>query len=232
MDNSIIIQFSYCTINRNSKVYRGVYLMKHIFIHGLGQKALSWNETISYMIEQDNIICPELYSLLNEKDVTYSNIYNAFSEYCNNISEPISLCGLSLGGVIALNYAIDNPTKVKSLVLIATQYEMPKILLKLQNIIFKFIPEKYFKNMGMRKLDFIELTKSMMCLNFNEDLKKLSCPVTIICGEKDTANKKASKSLAKNIEHSEIYFIENAKHEVNMDSPRELAGILNKKIMI
>ena len=34
--------------------------MKHILIHGLGQKASSWNETTSYMTGQYTIICPEL----------------------------------------------------------------------------------------------------------------------------------------------------------------------------
>ncbi|WP_419743376.1 alpha/beta fold hydrolase [Paraclostridium dentum] len=126
--------------------------MKHILIHGLGQKASSWNETISYMTGQDTIICPELSLFIKEKDASYSNLYTAFSEYCNNISGPLNLCGLSLGAVLALNYAIDNPKKVNSLVLIAAQYEMPKTLIKLQNIVFKFIPEKSFKSMGLSRM--------------------------------------------------------------------------------
>lgn len=53
----------------------------------------------------------------------------------DNISGQLNLCGLSLGVVLALNYIIDNPKKVNSLVLIAGQSEMPKALLKLQNIV-------------------------------------------------------------------------------------------------
>lgn len=201
--------------------------MKHILIHGLGQNASSWNKTISYMMEQDNIICPELSLFLKEKDASYSNLYKAFSEYCDNISEPLNLCGLSLGAVLALNYVIDNPKKVNSLVLIAAQYEMPKTLLKLQNIIFKFIPQKSFNNMGMSKNDFIKLTSSMMNLNFNEGLNNISCPVLLICGEKDSPNKKATRSLYESILKAEMTFIKDSKHEVNNDNPKELAKILN-----
>lgn len=204
--------------------------MKHILIHGLGQDASSWNETISYMIEQDNIICPELSFLLKEKEASYSNLYKAFSEYCDNISGQLNLCGLSLGAVLALNYIIDNPKKVNSLVLIAGQYEMPKILFKLQNIAFKFIPEKSFNSMGISKNDFIKLTTSMMNLNFNEGLNNISCPVLLICGEKDTPNKKATINLSKKISKSEIKFIKGAKHEVNNDNPKELGEILNQFI--
>lgn len=45
---------------------------------------------------------------------------------CDKFDEPIDWCGLSLGGVLALNYAIERPDKVKSLVLIATPYMIPK----------------------------------------------------------------------------------------------------------
>lgn len=201
--------------------------MKHILIHGLGQKASSWNETTSYMTGQDTIICPELSLFIKEKDASYSNLYTAFSEYCNNISGPLNLCGLSLGAILALNYAIDNPKKVNSLVLIAAQYEMPKTLLKLQNIVFKFIPEKYFKSMGLSRNDFIKLTSSMMNLNFNEGLNNILCPVLLICGDKDSPNKKATRNLYESISQAEIIFIKDAKHEVNNENPKELAKILN-----
>lgn len=201
--------------------------MKHILIHGLGQKASSWNETISYMTGQDTIICPELSLFIKEKDASYSNLYTAFSEYCNNISGPLNLCGLSLGAVLALNYAIDNPKKVNSLVLIAAQYEMPKTLLKLQNIVFKFIPEKSFKSIGLSRNDFIKLTSSMMNLNFNEGLNNILCPVLLICGDKDSQNKKATRNLYESISQAEIIFVKDAKHEVNNDNPKELAEILN-----
>ena len=39
----------------------------------------------------------------------------------DEIEEDICLCGLSLGGVLALNYAIEHPGKIKVLVLIARQ---------------------------------------------------------------------------------------------------------------
>lgn len=201
--------------------------MDTILIHGLGQNSSSWNKMISYMDKQDNFICPDLSTFIKDDDVSYSQLYNNFSEYCDKFPEPLNLCGLSLGGVLALNYAIDNPQKIKSLVLIAAQYKMPKALLKLQNIIFRFIPEKTFKSMGMRKKDFIELTNSMMNLNFSEDLKNILCPVLLLCGEKDKPNKKATKQLANNIIDAEIQFINKTKHEVNIDSPKELAEIIN-----
>ena len=154
--------------------------MYNILVHGLGQKSSSWYKTISYMTEQDNAICPELSLFIKDKNVSYSELYKGFSSYCDSFLEPFNLCGLSLGAVLALNYTIDNPQKVKSLVLIAAQYEMPKLLLKLQNIIFRFMPEKSFVSTGLRKIDFIELISSMMNLTLSEGLKNISCPVQVL----------------------------------------------------
>ena len=134
---------------------------------------------------------------------------------------------MSLGGVLALQYSIENPEKVKSAVLIGTQYIMPKGLLKFQNAVFHFMPQKMFDMMGLAKQDAIKLSKSMMDLDFRQNFQELKCPVLVICGEKDKANKKASSELAKLLPQAELKIIENAGHEVNIDAPEKLGEILN-----
>ncbi|MFR5555446.1 MAG: alpha/beta fold hydrolase [Coprococcus sp.] len=63
------------------------------------------------------------------------------------------LCGLSLGGILALQYALEHPQKVASVVLIGTQYTMPKRLREiLKNHIDMFrisLPRSVFQNMGL-----------------------------------------------------------------------------------
>ena len=131
------------------------------------------------------------------KDITYKELYSAFSEVCDKEDEEIVLCGLSLGAVLALNYAIDHPDKIKALVLIAAQYKMPEKLLKFQNVLFRLMPNSMFKQTGFTKADVISLCGTMAELDFTESLHNVSCPVLIVCGEKDNANKKASKELAR-----------------------------------
>lgn len=128
--------------------------------------------------------------MIRGKKVNYVSLYQAFSNYCNQIEGSIDLCGLSLGGVMALNFAIDHPEKVNSLALIAVQYKMPKKLLQFQNLLFRFMPKSMFEEMGFGKEDFLQLCKSMMELDFSESVKKIACPTMVICGEKDNANKK------------------------------------------
>lgn len=202
--------------------------MKKVLIHGLGHKATSWDEMISYMESNEEILCPELSSLLVGKEASYFNLYTAFTEYCNKINEQINLCGISLGGILALNYALDFPEKVKTLVLIGTPHKIPKVMFCIQNIIFRFLPKSIFENMALNKKDTFILGNSMGKLDFSDKVKYLKCPTLIVCGKKDSANIKSAYYLSENIKNAKLKMVENTGHIVNEENPEMLAKILDE----
>lgn len=202
--------------------------MKYLYLHGLGQNADSWNKVTGATEVLDHSVCLDLAEMVNGKAATYSTLYSVFSEMCNAENEDIILCGLSLGGVLALNYAIDYPQKVKALVLIAAQYKMPARLLKLQNTLFRFMPQSMFRQTGFGKPDFISLCSTMAELDFSDSLNQISCPVLVVCGERDNTNKKASIELADILKHSQFKEIPKTGHEVNLESPEKLASLLRE----
>lgn len=202
----------------------------YIFLHGLGQSPESWDRVLSYLTFPANseTHCLDLWALLQCKDSTYANLYQAFAVYCANISGDVHLCGLSLGAILAMEYTLEYPEKVKSIALIGTQYKMPKMMLKIQNIIFSLMSEKSFAKMNMAKSDILILTKSMMNLDFSVHLKEISCPSLILCGEKDNANKKASRHIAEALPNAGFHIVGNAGHEVNAGNPSQLAERLEE----
>jgi len=202
--------------------------MKNIFIHGLGQKPSSWDKVVATMGSHSDVFCPDLTKFLCGKEADYTNLYQAFSEYCTELEGPLNLCGLSLGGILALQYVIENPQKVNSIVLIGTQYVMPKGLLKFQNMIFHIMPKKVFRETGFGKKEFISLSKSMMDLDFREALNEIQCPVLIVCGEKDSANKRASIEMRKIIPFSRLVLFKDVGHEVNIDAPEKLGEVIRR----
>lgn len=196
--------------------------MINILIHGLGQNNQSWNEVKKHL-NNDGILVeiPNLYCL-NNKSVTYSNLYNNFENILNNYQDKLNLCGLSLGGIIALEYAKRHPEKVNSLVLIGTPYKISKVLFTIQNIIFKFMPESTFKNIGITKQDFCRLFNSLQNINLVKNLENINCPTLLMCGTKDKANIKSLKQLNKKIKNSQVNLINASGHEVNIDNLNEL----------
>ena len=202
--------------------------MAKILIHGSGHQAASWNETISYMENNDDILCPNLVSVLKGKEASYSNLYSSFIEYCGKIDGPVHLCGISLGGILALNYALDFPEKTKTLILIGTPYKVPKAAFAFQNMIFRFLPKSVFENMAFDKKDTFALGNSMKSLDFSSRVQNIKCPTLIICGKKDNANMKSAYYLAQNIKNAELKIIENVGHVVNEEAPEVLAKILDE----
>ena len=200
-----------------------------IFVHGSGHKATSWEKTISYMTNNEDIVCPNLSSILWEgKEASYENLYSSFVKYCNEFDGQIHLCGLSLGGILALNFALDFPQKVKTLVLIGTPYKVPKVAFSFQNIIFRFLPKSIFETMAFDKKNTFALGDTMKNLDFSDRVKNIKCPTLILCGKKDSANMKSADYLSQSIRSAELKIIENTGHVVNEENPKALADILNE----
>ncbi len=203
--------------------------MVNILVHGLGQTEKSWDKIIEEL-DKSNIKAenPNLFELAKNYEINYENIYRTFCDYCNSFKEKINLCGLSLGGILSINYAIEYPEKVNSMILIGTTYKIPKKIFKLQNFIFKFMPKSTFENMGIKKNDFINLTNSMADLDIKSKVDNIKCKVLILCGEKDNVNMESAKQLNRNIKASKLEIIKNAGHEVNTENPKELARVISK----
>ena len=199
-----------------------------IFVHGSGHKATSWEKTISYMTNNEDIVCPNLSSILEGKEASYENLYSSFVKCCNEFDGQIHLCGLSLGGILALNFALDFPQKVKTLVLIGTPYKVPKVAFSFQNIIFRFLPKSIFETMAFDKRNTFALGDTMKNLDFSDRVKNIKCPTLILCGKKDSANMKSADYLSQSIRSAELKIIENTGHVVNEENPKALADILNE----
>lgn len=206
--------------------------MKIVFLHGLGQTAQDWKAVVDQTSFSDSDIdCPELFSL-DENDISYSNILSKLESRYVATTEPFVLCGLSLGAILALDYTIRHGDKVSSLILIGVQYKVPSLLIDFQNFIFRCMPQKTFEPMGISKNSMIKLSHSMRSLNFSPKLNEVTCPVTIICGEKDRANQKASRQLHTRLPQSQLHIIPSAGHEINKCAPEAIAAILNHEKLL
>ena len=199
--------------------------MKTILLHGLGQTEQDWKEVVC-QLSSSNVDCPELFSSM-ENEISYPQILGDLERRYSNAKEPLRICGLSLGALLAIDFAIRHGDKVASLVLIGTQYKVPSLLIDFQNLIFRCMPNKAFESMGLSKSNTIKLAHSMRALDFTAQLSGILCPVNILCGEKDSANLKASKKLNEILPKATLQIVPGAGHEINKDAPEAIAAILN-----
>lgn len=200
--------------------------MHLVLLHGMGQTAASWQETILNLPNEWQIHCPELFK--TEEAATYNQLYKEFVQECEKYPAPFHLGGISLGAVMACQYAIQYPKKVKSLLLIAVQLKPPLYLLKFQQFIFSLLPKSYFKKHNLNKEQLLLLCRSLKNLNLKTNLQQIQCPAIAICGGKDYFNQQASEEFIKDLVTAQYAVIEQAGHEVNIEKPMELAIVINR----
>ena len=59
-------------------------------------------------------------------------------------------------------------------------------------------------------------------------LENVSCPVLVLCGEKDNVNKKAAIKIAEKLSRAKFSTIKNSGHEVNINNPKGLAKAMEE----
>ena len=199
--------------------------MPIVFLHGLGQKPEDWNPVVNRLAKGSQALYPNLYALERDGD-DYPALYGAFEQYCDGLEGPLNLCGLSLGGVLALQYAAEHPERVSSLALIGARASMPSGLLAIQNLMFRLMPAENFRKIGMEKQAVIKLCASMAELDLRPVLEQITCPALVLCGEKDRANRRAAEELGRMLPNGETRLIAEGGHEANKDAPEALSVLL------
>lgn len=86
--------------------------MKTVLLHGLGQTAQDWKEVVR-QLSTSSVECPELFSSTGN-EISYSRILAELEQQYSNTTEPLYICGLSLGALLALDFTIRHGDKVTS----------------------------------------------------------------------------------------------------------------------
>lgn len=111
--------------------------------------------------------------------------------------------GLKKGDtVLAMQYAIEFPDKVRSLVLINSPYQVSDTLLNLKKYIFRLMPSVLFKQ-EFSKMDCLKIIDAVKEKN-SMNVSSIKIPTLIIYGEKDSINKKSALKLSRDIKDSKL----------------------------
>lgn len=230
-----------------------------IFIHGLSDNLLYWEFLANNLKYDYQILRVDLRghgeSELGNEEITidtYSNDLNNLLEELH-ISE-LNLIGFSLGGAVALDFAIKYPQKVDSIVLMSSFYkaddELRNTLNQFKNSLNLGFEEFYDNILPMvlcpKVIDDnkkeLELLKDLasqnanidayikavdVCLNFNveKDVSQINVPTLILAGKYDEISTlDMQKELHNMIENSKLIVFDNTKHNL-------LVGKNNEKIL-
>jgi 3-oxoadipate enol-lactonase len=169
---------------------------------------------------------------------------------------PVHVVGISMGGMIGLQLAVDAPELVKSLVVVNSGPEMVVRTLKERIQIWqRFL---IVRLLGMRKMGavlsgrlfpkpeqgevrkiFVErwaendprayrdAMSALVGWSVSEHLEKIACPVLVVAADEDYTPIEAKASYVKRLQHGDLVVIADSRHATPVEQPDEF----NKVVM-
>ena len=161
----------------------------------------------------------------------------------------VNILGISLGGLIAIQLTIDYPELIKTLVIV-NAVPSSRDLLSLEKIVndrIMLIKARGMRGMGealapvlfikpeheeLRKKfverwaennpeAYISALKSIVGWNVTDHLHTIKCPTLVLTSDEDYIPVSVKEELVKQIQNSELVIINDARHTLPMERPKE-----------
>jgi pimeloyl-ACP methyl ester carboxylesterase len=223
-----------------------------ILIHGLGITHEMWGWQVKDLKKDFQVIVYDLpghggtENILPEKEI-YRGLVDDLKGLMDHLGlEQANLCGLSLGGRVALAMAIHEPERVKRLIISSTFDKIQGIgetfttwlgtrMLKKMTLerIVKTSAKSFFPTpelqkaaqlysreaMKVQKEAILRLSYAASEVDYSSGLTLINVPTLVFVGEKEKAMIKIARRIAKAIPHAQLEVIPGVGHIWNLEKP-------------
>ena len=174
-----------------------------VFLHGMGTGPEAWQPQVEAFSSSRRVLTPRL-----PLDADFQIGAEAARIWQIADSTPTDVCGLSLGALVALRAALDEPQRVRRLVLCAGFSALPRSLRALQAVLGA--ASRTSARVIFREGRRFDVTR---------ELDRLTMPALVLVGERDRPNRRLSRALADRLPDAQFRLIEGAGHVANVDAP-------------
>ncbi|MFX0032926.1 MAG: alpha/beta fold hydrolase [Candidatus Hodarchaeota archaeon] len=233
-----------------------------LLIHGLGSSTRDWEYQVPVFSQKYQVITIDLRG--HGKSDKPKGPYNMrmfagdIAELLKKLQiESVHILGISLGGGIAFQFAVDYPDLVKSLIIVNAGIEIPTDSFKMKFEAFKrtFI----VKLVGMKKMGevlaprlfikpeqeelraklierwqendkkaYLSAMRALIGWSVRDQLGKIKCPTLVIGSDQDYAPSSIKEEYTKLLSNAKFIEIKDARHAVAIEKPEEFNKIVMK----
>jgi 3-oxoadipate enol-lactonase len=206
-----------------------------VLLHGLGTGPAGWRPQVEAFSASRVVVAPRLYGRgpLDVDDAA-ERLDRALAEGAHDV------CGLSLGALVALRYALDRPGRVRRLVLCAglarlsarQRRQVRAVALLMRALPSRLVVRQLVAEVdeahrdaardalaGLRSRDLAETMRRAAGWDVRDELPSLATPTLVLCGERDRANLPLSQELAAALPDARFLTVPGAGHVANLDAP-------------
>lgn len=232
-----------------------------LLIHGLGSSTRDWEKQVPNFSQKYQVITIDLrgHGKTDKPKGPYSIPMFAedIAELMKSMNiDQVNLLGISLGGSIAFQCAVDYPEMVKSLVIVNTGVEFKLDSFKAR---YNFFMRKFIVSLvGMKKMGevlaprlfikpeqedlrqklierwaennkkaYLNALKSLKGWTVKDRIHTINCPTLIISSDEDYTPVSVKEEYTALVPNGKVKVIDDARHAVTMEKPNEF----NKAVM-
>jgi pimeloyl-ACP methyl ester carboxylesterase len=226
-----------------------------LLLHGLGSSTRDWQAQVDYLSDFCQTVTVDLrgHGQSEKPDAPYSmSLFAAdVAALIRALGRPAHVAGISMGGMVAFQLAVDYPELVKSMIIINSQDEVllntrearkavriRKVIPRLLGMkrMGKVLGKKLFPQQGQENLRMLiakrwaensvrDYTKSVDAIagwSVRQQLPGIHCPVLVIASELDYTPVEAKETYVKILPNARLEVIQHARHAVSVERPQEL----------
>lgn len=223
---------------------------KLVLLHGMGTGASAWQPQLKDLGERFHVVAPFLPGYgPNPGPFTIEGAAEQVPELIVAVGSPASVCGLSLGALVALELARSHPGLVDRLVLCGGLVSVPREHRASSEAMAEMIlglPADAFRQQALyglasavprphRQLALTEIASltardvaDLMTLGFDasEWIGEVKAPALVLCGALDAVNLPLSEELAQRLPNAVFEVLPGAGHVANLDAPEAFSEAL------
>lgn len=229
-----------------------------LFIHGLGSSARDWAPQFEAFANDYRLIAPDLFGhgetrgLPSQLSIARMAAQVAATLHAEGLHR-VHVVGLSLGGAVALQLALDQPQLVASLVIVNsrpdfTTQSWADRLMVIQRLLLirllgmrrmgRFLGRKLFPQdqrlqeqfsahyARNNKSAYLKSLHALLVWTVADRLAEIGCPSLIVASENDYYPIDAVKAYAKQMPNARVVEIPRAHHAVTMEYPERFNTVL------
>ncbi|MFX1574349.1 MAG: alpha/beta fold hydrolase [Promethearchaeota archaeon] len=231
-----------------------------LLIHGLGSSTRDWEEQVPAFSQKYQVITIDLrgHGKTDKPKGPYSIPMFAqdIAELMRSLNiNQVNVIGISLGGSIAFQFAIDYPKMVKNLIIVNTGVEFKLDSFKAR---FNFFMRKFIVSLvGMKKMGevlaprlfikpeqedlrrmlierwaendkkaYLSALKSFKGWTVKDRIHTISCPTLVISSDGDYTSVSVKEEYTALIPNGKVKVIDDARHAVTMEKPKEFNEVV------
>ncbi len=171
-----------------------------MLLHGARMSPPSWQDVVTELGASRPLTAPWLRGLKPTQSGEF-DIDAAVSDLLTRIDlddlEQVDVCGVQLGGMVALRLAAEQPKAVRRLVLIDTPVAPGGGAGKVSRTLMRLMPESAFTEQGVTKQSVLAALDAMASIDVSAHLGKVTAPTLVLTSDDKAAQMSAEALTTK-----------------------------------